>query len=431
MFEIRKITPKGAILYVKEFVLFDYYRIMKKLDFRKFIEIFISCAGLAICSLGLIINVNGIFFTPIANALNVGRGAISLTSTLTTLTIGFTSVVAMKLIQKGSFKKILLLSIIVTIVSTLCMSFVHSLWMFYVLSIIRGISSAFIGTPIVTMIIGKWFITKRGLISGLVMSFSGVGGAVMNPILNKVIQNYGYQKALIVVAILMAIVSLPSLFFLNESPEKEGYVPYLEENEKDKKRNSFSIEYKKISWMFLTLVMIAFICQSICSLAQHLSGYAETIGYASEVGALLISSAMVGNIGGKFIVGLLSDMIGEINAGISLIFLFIVGMTLLYVFNTNMICLYVGALLLGMSYASAVMLSNIVFALYGNKQYGDAYALLTIVINTGGALAVALIGYGYDYFKSYDLIFMTGIIIGIIALSLLLLISKEVKKHAL
>ena len=65
---------------------------MKTVDFRKKLGILLSCAGLAVCSLGLIINVNGVFFKPISEALGVGRGAVSLTSTLTTLATGFASV---------------------------------------------------------------------------------------------------------------------------------------------------------------------------------------------------------------------------------------------------------------------------------------------------------------------------------------------------
>ncbi len=400
-------------------------------DFKKKLEILLSCAGLAVCSLGLIINVNGVFFRPICEALDVGRGAISLTSTLTTLATGFASVYALKIVNRSGLKKILIISVLVTVLSTVGIAFSKSLMIIYLLSIIRGIASCFFNTPVVTMIIGNWFITGRGTYSGIVMAFSGLGGAVMSPVLSGIIEKYDYRISLLFSALMMILVCLPALFFLKVSPKEAGYRPYLKEEENEiRKKQSYEIVFRKDSLDFLLLMAVAFLCQATCSIAQHLSGYGESLGFGSSQGAFLISMAMIGNISGKFLVGFLSDRIGELKSGLVLVSSFALGLILLFLHN-GYLMLLIGSLLLGFSYACAVMLSNVTFAVYGNVQYGDAYGLLTLIINIGGALSVALVGYAYDFFHSYRLILISGIVMCIIVILCFIILERRLKKNDL
>ena len=404
---------------------------MKTVDFRKKLGILLSCAGLAVCSLGLIINVNGVFFKPISEALGVGRGAVSLTSTLTTLATGFASVYALKIVNRYDLKKILIISVLITVLSTVGIAFSENLLVIYLLSIIRGIASCFFNTPVVTMIIGNWFITGRGTYSGVVMAFSGLGGAVMSPVLSRIIERYDYRISLLFDALLMILVCLPALFFLKASPEEEGYRPYLkgEHSEKQEKR-SYGIVFRKDSLVFLLLMTIAFLCQATCSIAQHFSGYGESLGFQSSQGAFMISMAMIGNISGKFLVGLLADRIGELRSGLVLVSSFALGLILLFL-SKGYLMLLIGSLLLGFSYACAVMLSNVTFAVYGNSQYSNAYGLLTLIINIGGALSVALVGYAYDFFHSYRLILISGIVMCIIVILCFIILERKLKKNDL
>ena len=404
---------------------------MKTIDRKKRLQILFSLAGLAACSLGLIMNVSGIFFNPIAEELNVGIGAVSITSTLTTLSTGFTAVYALKSIQKVSLRKVLILSVAVTILSTFLMAFCKNIWLLYFLSLIRGISSCFFNTPVITSIIGKWFISSRGTFSGIIMAFSGLSGALMSPFLNNIIQHYDYRVALVTCSVMMLIVSLPGILFLHYSPEEEGYLPYQKEtNEGSKTEGEDFIGFKSNSSVFVTVLLVSFVCQAICSFCQHLSGYGESIGHDSSIGSLMISMAMIGNIMGKFMIGMLSDLIGALRSGFVLILIFMSGSLFLLVGN-NLFWLLAGSLLLGTSYASAVMLSNVAFAVYGSKQYNDAYALITIVINIAGAFSVALIGYAYDFCGSYRFVLAVIICISVIALLAIVWIKRKVDRYAL
>lgn len=212
---------------------------MRQLSQKQYFLVILACGGLAACALGLITNVNGIFFKPVSDALQVGRGEISFAATLTAITTGFMGPISIKAMHRFSIKKILLLSIIITACSTVGMAFTNSVVIYDIYSVLRGAASAFFGIPVITLLMGNWFVRKRGMFTGIVMSCSGIVGAILSPILNNVIEKIGYQIGYIICALLMLIFALPGVMILSVSPEQIGGVAYgqLERTENTGKLN--------------------------------------------------------------------------------------------------------------------------------------------------------------------------------------------------
>ena len=63
-----------------------------KRENRQYLLIIISCCGMLAASIGLYTNAYGIFFSPMANALGVSRGDISMHASLCALATGISGV---------------------------------------------------------------------------------------------------------------------------------------------------------------------------------------------------------------------------------------------------------------------------------------------------------------------------------------------------
>lgn len=407
---------------------------MRTLSRKQYVLVILACSGMATSALGLIVNVNGVFFGPVSQSLHVGRGAVSLAATLTALATGFMGPVAVKALERYPIRRIMMMSVAITVLCTIGMAWTSQIWMFDLLSIARGASSAFFGVPVVTLLMGNWFVKSRGMLTGMVMSCSGLAGAIMAPILSKIIEGFGYKVGYILCAILILLSSFPAMAFLQLSPEYFGGKAYGAEAEKSvsEKKNAADNEvyliWKPVSVFYICLAIIAFFCQSVCSISQHLAGYAESVGQSSATGAMMISAAMVGNITAKFVAGVLSDKLGAFRSAFILIFTFFVGLVGLVLVPSQESVLLAGSFLLGTSYACALMLSNLIFEIYGTEQYGAAYSLLMVILNVGGALAITVVGCAYDIFKSYSIILWVGSFISVISVVLLTGILGVVKK---
>lgn len=63
-----------------------------------------------------------------------------------------------KLIRKYNYKKILLIGVLLSSVSTWMMSYSRSVYLFYILGILRGIGVGIGGMVPITVIITNWFV---------------------------------------------------------------------------------------------------------------------------------------------------------------------------------------------------------------------------------------------------------------------------------
>ena len=94
-----------------------------------------ACCGIAASSIGMLTNSAGVFYSPVAAALEVGRGAFALHTSLCTLLAGFLSPVAARLMKKFPIRLLLTIGILFSCGSTALMSVTHSIWGFYVISL--------------------------------------------------------------------------------------------------------------------------------------------------------------------------------------------------------------------------------------------------------------------------------------------------------
>ena len=69
--------------------------------------IVLVCCGMACSSVGLVTNCMGVFYLPIAQTLNVGRGTISVFATIISITTALTSPLAGALIWQFNLRVVL------------------------------------------------------------------------------------------------------------------------------------------------------------------------------------------------------------------------------------------------------------------------------------------------------------------------------------
>ncbi len=383
------------------------------------------CAGLMAASVGLNLNTSGVFYSPVSNDLNILRGTFALHMTLFTLMQGICSFVIPTILKKIKFKSLIIISVIICALSTLAMGLVSTIPLFYVLGIIRGISSAMFSTVTLSTIINNWFKKSHGLALSIVFSASGLGGAVGSIILSNVITAGGWRMGYFVNALLIAILCLPAILYpFSLSPEKEGLLPYgLSEEphptmiiEEDEEKSKFNF----INLSLFALIILGILVSFTSSIAQHFPGYAETINLANA-GSLMVSAGMIGNITFKVIIGILSDKIGAVKASIIMMCLTIAGLVTVLL-GQNTLMLVVGAFIFGSCYSvGAVAASLLVVEFFGLKYYDTVYPVVNFINNAGAAVSLSIIGFIYDLFNSYKIAIILCIVMLIISIASLIL----------
>lgn len=390
--------------------------------------VMLICCLMSSASIGLIINAMGVFYTPVAQSLGVMQGTIAAQGTITLVLGASMSFKIPKLINKYSFKKILIVSALIASVSTALMGLVDNIVVFHLLGAIRGIFSAFFSMVPLTMIINNWFVKKHGLATSLVLGLSGMAGAVFSPIFATLIENYGWQLTYLVKGIILMLLCLPAILYpFSLNPQDNGLLPYGKEEEEMEgdKAAVLGLEFKLTELTFICFLAFSTLIAALTTIAHHLPGFADSIGQSTTTGALLLSASMVGNVLFKVLIGLLSDAFGAIKSCFIMIVINIVGLILLMTAGSTEVLIlasfFFGALFSVGSVGAALLTKHF----FGLDNFPKCYPFVAFIGGIGAALALAAIGYLYDFTGSYSLSFTVALIFHVIAMILFVFVCLK------
>ena len=95
----------------------------------------------------------------------------------------------------------------------------------YFIAIIGGLSGGAAAVPYLRLA-GAWFIKKRGLAFGLVMSGGGLGYAYSPPLVQYMVDNYGWRSGYYVLAAILIFIVLPLIqIFIHDKPQDLNLLP--------------------------------------------------------------------------------------------------------------------------------------------------------------------------------------------------------------
>lgn len=174
---------------------------------------------------GGIINSINIYTIPVTEDLSVSRGIYTLTgipygilSFLSALVTGF-------LLRKFGYKRVTLVSLLLTSAGCLGMSVSPGLFGLALGRSLIGIAFGMCFTAGAVWIIKQWFRKHLGLVLGLISMASGLGGSIMSYGLSWLTIHHGWRTALQIESIFPAIIALLYIF-VYDRPEMISTVPY-------------------------------------------------------------------------------------------------------------------------------------------------------------------------------------------------------------
>lgn len=376
-----------------------------------------ACCALSL-SIGITANCAGQYFVPITRDLGFGMGEFTFYGSIRGVFMVFAMFQLNKILEKVNFRLLIAGGFALTMVITALMSTFNHIWQWYVAGAVLGILSPTVGLVMPPIILSNWFIKRRGFAVGLAMTFSGIGGAIMNPILAWIIQSYGWRFAYVANAAIACVIILPFLIFIIDlKPSDRGLQPYGYEEQgaeaaPAEQVKGASREEAVRSFSFVLMLVVSAIIGYFAGYSHLLAAYGASIGLAATVAAVLSSLSMVGNVAIKVILGLINDKFGGMKMIYFNLSLTLASLILLRIGAGNMPSLFAGALLAGNFLTiSSVAMPLLVHTVYGSRDYTRIFVLLSVSMNLVMSFGQPLIGYTYDVTGSYALSHYLGMIL--------------------
>ena len=396
----------------------------------KYLLVLIAVCGIAAASMGMLTNVSGLFFSPIAEELGVGRGSVSMTLTISNIVFAFGGVVSAKYVRSTNFRKVTIIAAVIFAGFTALLAVCKSLFPLYLFNAIRGFAAGVVGIVTVTMIITNWYYTNTGILTSIAMGFSGVAGALFSPVLSAIIEKSGWRTAYVVDGIIILVMFLPAIFFPiafraeDMDLELMGYTP--EEAAKAVASNaeaSTGVDHKLLVMALFYSILVAI----VSSFPQHLPGVATSYGFAASVGSGMLAAALVANTGSKLLFGVMGDKIGGKRTILIFCLSFIAAAVLMLTIRIPGLMIPF-SVLYGAVYAlatvSIVMLCRDTF---GVANYAATYPKCSMIMSIVNAVGTTVHGYIYDWSGSYAISLILCAAVGVVAVATTLRIYGKKK----
>ena len=250
----------------------------------------------------------------------------------------------------------------------------------------------------------KWFdSSKKGLITGIVVSGVGLSPAYMTPITSYLLGKYGISNTFIILGVFaIAVVTILS-FFLSNPAEPVVAKPAENKPQTAAKGNDYTWqEALKTPQFYLLWVMYLLSATAGLMLIAHLPSIAAVQANWKTAAVILVPVLAIFNALGRVFAGFLSDKLGRIRAMMLVFFVQAINM-FLFTFFTSVPVLMIGSAVAGIAYGAVFSLFPTTTAeFFGMKNLGVNYGMVFTGWGIAGVVGPILGGMVADKTGSYS-----------------------------
>lgn len=366
--------------------------------------------GLFMMMLGYVsyISVVSVFVVPVTTELGIDRGDFVLYATILSL---FSIVAAGyygKRMAKGNIKLIMAVSAILSAVAYVGFSRSTEAWHFYVFSLLLGLGFANVTTMPISILINNWFGGKiKGTAMGMAFIGSGLGGMIMTPLLNYINTDFGWRNGYLFLAgVFLLIITPVILLLVVKTPEEKGFYRMGQAEGEASIKDATGMVVKeamKTPMLWLTVFSIVIFIFGSSAILFNSVPYLIQVGFTPERAAALAGLNLGGLIIGKIVTGMICDRFGTKTGSILSSFVFAGAFVSLFLLPSNPnLFVYLWIICYGLGGGGITVCPPLlVNSLFGEKDYGNIIAIMTMATSLGGAFGGTIAAYIYDATGSY------------------------------
>lgn len=372
----------------------------------------------------------GVFFLPLLNEFGWTRAMTAGAFSLVWIAQGLLAIVMGGLNDRLGPRLVLTICGVLIGSGYLLMSQVSAIWhlyLFYGVVVGAGLGGTFVPLTSTT---ARWFVARRGVMTGIVTAGVGVGALIGPPATSSLIAGYDWRISYLILGTIVLIGVTAAAQLLRRDPAQVGAVPYgageLRQTTVKLPAQGLSLREALRTRQFW-IMAVAFLCYgfSLSAILLHLAPHAAGLGVSAASAANLIAMIGAASVVGKVWLGSAADRIGNKNV-------YLIGFALLaaslfaLVPLTELWTLHLFSIAFGLAYGGlAAAHSPLVAWLFGIRQHGLIFGVSFNGWTIGCALGPIFAGYVFDATGSYQIAFLVCGTLSVIGLLLTTRLTPE------
>jgi MFS family permease len=292
------------------------------------------------------------------------------------------------------------------------MSVVTEVWQLYLFyGILMGLGAGFGTYMACAAVVNNWFVRKRSLGMGLVISSGGLGGFVFPPLTVWLLSGLGLPMVWLAFAIIQLVCSvvIGGLILVRDRPEDMGQAPdgisSGHANEREEEISHTSRVYQSpVDWQTRqalrepTTWLIAAFCAAnslaLGTVVGHQVAYLMDRGFSPIVAAMALSLVLGMSMFGRLAFGLLGARFEGKDLAMASLFSQVIALVILLT-TKSLPLIYIYAALFGVSCGALIVaLPTFIGAYYGRAHYTQILGLLfplTLIAEAAGPVIAGAI----------------------------------------
>ena len=375
----------------------------------------------------------GVFFKPVLTDFGWTRAMTSGAFSLSMVMEGLLGIVMGGLTDRHGPRIVLTLCGFLLGLGYLLMSQIVAIWQLYLFyGVIIGIGTSGAWVPLMSTV-ARWFAKRRGMMTGIVLTGTGIGALIAPPVANWLISIYDWRTSFIIMGSVVLVVVILAAQLLRRDPSRIGQVPYGESKEREQGLKSgtegFSLReavYTRQFWMVFGM----FLCFGFCmfTVMVHIVPHATDRGISTASAAKILAAigglAMVGRV----VLGSIADRIG--NRQVFIIGFILISAALFWLVPaTEVWMLYIFTVIFGFAQGGmGASESPLIAGLFGLKSHGLIFGVAGFGFTIGAGIGPFIAGCIFDSTGSYQVAFLVGGAIGVVGLILTILLRPRITK---
>jgi MFS family permease len=372
----------------------------------------------------------GIFFKPVLNEFGWTRAVTTGAFSLCSVIQGLLAIAMGGLTDRYGPKVVMTICGVFLAAGYLLMSHLSSLWQLYLFfSVILGIGMGGSFAPLMTLT-ARWFVRKRGMMTGVVVSGTGVGVLAGPPVAEILITHYGWRTSYSVLGAVVLVVMVLCAQLLKSAP---GHMRKIGREKNWQERDERGIHRAGVPFhdalrsekFWIVFAMIFFLGFCIFAIMVHFAPYVTDLGFSQATAANVMAVMGAICIAGRVVFGKILDKIGSRKG-------FVIGFATLglsffvIVPAGTLSMLYLFAVLFGFAFGACVTCeSPLVADLFGLRSHGLLMGVFACGFTFGGGVGPFVAGYIFDVVGKYQAAFFICAAVSCASLLLALALKRS------
>ncbi len=370
----------------------------------------------------------GVFFKEFQAEFGWSRAMISGASSLGFLMMGAFGILAGRLNDKIGPRIIIMVSGTSLGLGYLFMSMLQTPWQLYVMyGLLAGIG--FSTHDVITLsTVARWFLKRRGMITGIVKVGTGLGQLTVPLIAAAFIAKYGWRTSYIILGAVVLFTLVAVAQIMRRDPREMGLLPDGGINGSDSPGNGSTEQGVSLRaavrtrqfWTMCVAQFSIFFC--LLTMIVHIVPHGTDLGLPAGTAAGVLATIGGVSMLGRIVMGITNDRIGGKRSLIICFIVLLCGLIWLQIAEGAWMLFVFGAIY-GFAHGGFfTVVSPTVAELFDTGSHGVLFGIILFCGTIGGAIGPLLGGYIFDLTGSYQTLFLilTGVTVVGFALIIML-----------